>query len=267
MHKPERSKSLVVTEEGSFFYDVNDNSIGRALKAKGTWDADEAQLIKKLVRPGDQIIDVGANIGWNTVIFAKLTGEAGLVLAYEPDPRNFELLVNNIELNKIGKQTKAYQLALLDTNKDIELGTLPGCSTESRLRLEHLDLKHFPLDKIIFTTVQGLTLDCALAKESELKEDIRLLKVDCPGSEINILHGAQQTLERTGCLIVGCKPSLLAQADIQPEELSLILEPHFTKFAKVEERMTFKPIDGLKRDLSNDLTTDRWSNYIFRRLP
>ena len=59
----------------------------------------ETDLIKKHVKRGDVVLDLGANIGYFTLILPRLVGEEGKVFAFEPDPENFALLKKNVEIN------------------------------------------------------------------------------------------------------------------------------------------------------------------------
>jgi FkbM family methyltransferase len=59
----------------------------------------ETSLLSAEIRPGMTIVDVGANIGYYTLLFSKLTGEAGRVYAFEPEPQNFALLQQNLTRN------------------------------------------------------------------------------------------------------------------------------------------------------------------------
>jgi len=56
-------------------------------------------LVKKEIKNGDVVLDLGAHIGYYTLIFAKLVGDEGRVIAFEPDPSNFALLKKNVEIN------------------------------------------------------------------------------------------------------------------------------------------------------------------------
>lgn len=59
----------------------------------------ERILMKKLVKENDHVIDIGAHIGYYTLLLAKLVGKNGRVFAFEPESQNFELLKKNIEIN------------------------------------------------------------------------------------------------------------------------------------------------------------------------
>ncbi|HUR82862.1 MAG TPA: FkbM family methyltransferase [Thermoanaerobaculia bacterium] len=65
----------------------------------GTYERDGQRVFEKHVRPGDVVYDVGANAGFFTLLAAKLAGDGGAVYAFEPLPRNLELLREHVRLN------------------------------------------------------------------------------------------------------------------------------------------------------------------------
>jgi len=69
------------------------------LSMRGIYEPAETALVQRLVEPGSTVLDIGANIGYYTLQFAELVGASGRVIAYEPDPANFELLERNTQLN------------------------------------------------------------------------------------------------------------------------------------------------------------------------
>ncbi len=62
-------------------------------------EPETARLFKEVIRPGDTVVDIGANVGFFSLLAARLVGTAGRVYAFEPEPQNFALLTKNIALN------------------------------------------------------------------------------------------------------------------------------------------------------------------------
>ena len=62
----------------------------------------DERLLRRILRPKDTVIDVGANIGTISLTAAAIVGEKGLVMAFEPNPRVFKYLVENIHINEFG---------------------------------------------------------------------------------------------------------------------------------------------------------------------
>ncbi|MEO0076614.1 MAG: FkbM family methyltransferase [candidate division WOR-3 bacterium] len=69
------------------------------LSINGIYEPLVTNFFLKEVKPGNIIIDVGAHIGYYTLIFAKLAGQSGEVYAFEPDPTNFAILKKNVLIN------------------------------------------------------------------------------------------------------------------------------------------------------------------------
>ena len=71
----------------------------QAYMLSGRWEEQTSRLFKETVREGDVVVDLGANIGFFTLLASRLVGDAGRVYAFEPEPTNYSLLLKNIELN------------------------------------------------------------------------------------------------------------------------------------------------------------------------
>ena len=78
----------------------------------GIYQPEQTKLIKKLVKKKHNVLDIGANIGYFTLIMAK---QAKQVHAFEPEARNFEILKKNVELNRLSN-VKLHKLAVAETN-------------------------------------------------------------------------------------------------------------------------------------------------------
>src|SRR5262245_36198270 len=86
-----------VTVDGSTFYlQPGDNYLTQLVVHSGEYEPTETQLVRQVLKEGDVFIDVGANIGWFTVHAAKLVGEKGQVIAFEPEPSNLAMLERNV---------------------------------------------------------------------------------------------------------------------------------------------------------------------------
>src|SRR4029079_8558912 len=83
---------LRVCKYGLVLYNVNDHYVGRSFELYGEFSEGEVELFKQVIRPGDAVLDIAANIGAHTLVFARLAGEQGSVWAFEPQRVPFQTL-------------------------------------------------------------------------------------------------------------------------------------------------------------------------------
>ena len=81
------------------YLDPTDKVITPTILVIGNWEPAETAWFLRIVKPGDTIVDVGANVGYYTIIGSRLVGDKGKVYAFEPEPAKFELLEKNVRLN------------------------------------------------------------------------------------------------------------------------------------------------------------------------
>jgi FkbM family methyltransferase len=91
----------VETPYGKFFVSEHDIFIREELATGGVWEAGETANIVELLAPGMTFLDIGAHVGYYSIIAGRIVGPLGLVLSFEPEPRNFELLVANAWQNSL----------------------------------------------------------------------------------------------------------------------------------------------------------------------
>jgi FkbM family methyltransferase len=94
---------------------------------KGLYEPAETALVEREVGQGDIVLDIGANIGYFSLLFARLVGREGRVFAFEPDPGNFSLLKKNVGMNKYDNVT-LLRAAVSDANGTTKL-YLHECNT------------------------------------------------------------------------------------------------------------------------------------------
>jgi FkbM family methyltransferase len=97
-----------------------DGAIDRELLMTKIYEKAETSVFHKFIRRGMTVLDLGANIGYFTLIAAKLVGPEGKVFAFEPEPANFSLLQRNVNINGYENVTLV-QKAVSDKNGVEEL--------------------------------------------------------------------------------------------------------------------------------------------------
>ena len=171
----------------TFFLNKNDTTISEIM-ISGSYEPEETELYKTIIRNGDVVIDVGANIGYFTLLFAKLAGPSGMVYTFEPDPVNFQLLQKNINANRY-HNIKAFNFALSDSCRKGFLYLNDYNSGDHRIYGSEKDRKAVPIDIV--------ALD-------DLLPNIKpsFIKIDTQGSEIGVLRGMKNILKNTRFLSV-----------------------------------------------------------------
>jgi len=86
----------------------------------GGYENTETELFEECIKKGDVVLDLGANIGYYTLIAAKLVGESGKVYAFEPDPTNYSFLKKSVEMNNY-KNIVCEQKAVSNKNGKVRL--------------------------------------------------------------------------------------------------------------------------------------------------
>lgn len=154
-------------------------------------------LFARVIRPGMVVYDVGANVGFFTVIAARLTGAGGFVYAFEPDLDNARLVRANLAAN--------------DFNQALVVARAVGPTTGvATLQVARYSGGHAlvgaapPPDKVHEVAVETVALDDFLTQVGVLPPD--LVKIDVEGLELPVLDGMERLLRAH-------RPSLLVELD------------------------------------------------------
>ncbi|MHB8694004.1 MAG: FkbM family methyltransferase [Solirubrobacteraceae bacterium] len=182
------TESTVETEALGFRFrlDGRDAGVTPSLLVDRRYEARETALFTATVRPGDVVIDVGANVGVYTLLAARAVGPSGRVYAVEPDPRNFELLSENIALNGLHNVVPL----------PLATGAVPGRATLFRDR-ENAGLHSLAAANLEVAAdsacVEVVTLDEIVHRHGIRRVDV--LKLDVQGAEGAVLAGAAGLLQ------------------------------------------------------------------------
>jgi len=182
------SNKTVVEVQGSKMY-VNPDKLPRsyirtfqAYILAGGWEALTTEMFKKVVKEGDVVVDLGANIGYYTLLAARLVGRRGKVYAFEPEPTNYSLLLKNIELNGYDNVV-ATQKAVSDAGGKV------------RLFVDNEDTGahsiYQPEEEKEFVEVEAVTLD-DFFKDKDYP--INVIKMDVEGAEMAALSGMDKLI-------------------------------------------------------------------------
>jgi FkbM family methyltransferase len=160
------------------------------LQLKGVWEPYTTDVFQKLLTRGIVFVDIGANIGYFTLLAASKIGIDGTVYAFEPEPENFSLLLKNIKLNEF-KNIKPFQKAIAESTGKMQLYLGTSSGTHS-------------LFSVVETTEASIEVDVIsldeFFKELDVKPDI--IKLDVQGSEIIALKGMHDIVNKNDDLIL-----------------------------------------------------------------
>ncbi len=168
---------------------ADDLQLTPALLQRRTWDAPTTRVLERLIRPGDRLLDIGANIGYFTVYGAALAGGTGHVHAFEPNPRTHAVLARNVRMNDFSHVCTLHATALGNCVGEVTLHTFrgnQGGSTLSQLPQRLLDQWHeAPVDqRVPITTLDDVFADTIVP--------FSCIKMDAEGSEAAIWAGGRR---------------------------------------------------------------------------
>lgn len=152
--------------------------------AYGDWEPDVVHAIVEVVKPGAFALDIGAHIGFYTLVLSKAVGPGGRVLAFEPLQLNYSILCENIRLNNC-QHVEAINKALLDHT----------CNLEADIRIAEVlpgSVAFRETDKAESPVASAIAMDEFLG---ESKVPVDFMKIDVEGAESLVLKGGSATIE------------------------------------------------------------------------
>jgi len=189
-HKSKRlaegeQRDLYRLHDGSLFWLDGGRYLDRCLIEEGVFEPASTKWVQRLVYPGNSVLDVGANLGYYSVLLAAQVGTAGRVTAFEPTAYYRDVLMRNLQANELAGRVHIIPYGLSSETASFEIGfgecsaTLHWVEDQPPVRQERIEL--YALDEI-WPSLGLNSLD--------------FIKADIDGHEPAFLQGAERTLSR-----------------------------------------------------------------------
>lgn len=174
------SKMILLTSKKGM--DLKEDNIFKQLILDREREFEATKVLKQIIKPGNVIFELGANIGYYSLLESGLVGELGKIYAVEPEINNFNLLKRNIELNKI-KNIEIFNLAISDKSGEFPFYISENSNLHSMVKPRQGNYRTI--------IIKALTVDYFLRDKGK----IDFLRMDIEGYEYQALIGMKKTLE------------------------------------------------------------------------
>jgi FkbM family methyltransferase len=144
-------------------------------------EAGDIQHLKNYVKPGEVVIDIGANVGFYTKRLARWVSGDGFVIAVEPETTNFHQLIRNLDNSGTAAVVRTYQGVAAEQSGTLKLAVSPLHPGDHKIAPDGVDVTAFTIDELV---------------RKEAAPRVCLLKIDVQGAEERVLRGAQETIQR-----------------------------------------------------------------------
>ncbi|HEV8293599.1 MAG TPA: FkbM family methyltransferase [Tepidisphaeraceae bacterium] len=183
--------------------------------AVGLYELDTARLIHRLLKPGSWFVDVGANLGYFTLLAAKWTAPTGRVDAFEPDPLNRQRLEQHLHENDLGDRVRIYPIAASSQMGEVQLIHPQAAGTNHGMASFYKSLAG-----------EGQTFTVPTARLDQILDGSPdLIKLDVEGAELVAIEGMEKILHSSTPpkLIIEHNPTSCAAAGYRPGDIFLKL--------------------------------------------
>jgi FkbM family methyltransferase len=192
--------------------------ITRHIYRLGVHEPDITRYLLEHVRvAADEVaLDIGANLGWYSVLLDRLSEPGARVFAFEPDPQSFELLGRNLARNAAARVSAL----------NVALGAQPGTALLHRYKSSN-NGRHTLLDGATSggtVTVPVTTLEAFWQAQALGERTIRFMKVDVEGFEYFVLRGAGALIRRCACIVLEYSPESLSLGGLKPDAVLALLD-------------------------------------------
>jgi FkbM family methyltransferase len=179
--------------------------------AVGLYELDTYRVMRRSLKPGGWFVDVGANLGYFTLLAAKWVGTSGRVDAFEPDPINRRRLEQHLHENALGDRVRVYPIAASSKAFELELIHPRSAGTNHGMASFYKAL-----------TGEGEKFTVSTARLDDVLDGApNLIKIDVEGAELSAIEGMQKLLGASSPprLIIEHNPTSCAAAGYRPGDI------------------------------------------------
>lgn len=163
------------------FLDTRDVAFTPHLLTDGYWEMTHTEVMAKLLKPGMKAIDLGANLGYFTLLMAERVGSSGAVHAFEPNPHLAMLTRQSVEVNGFASRTTVHEIALSDQSGELDFFIDPARPMNATV---------YPKDNHEKARVPTARFD-----DFHELEDCDFIKIDVEGAEETVWKGMAKRLK------------------------------------------------------------------------
>ncbi|MFX0206160.1 MAG: FkbM family methyltransferase [Candidatus Hodarchaeota archaeon] len=217
-----KEEILVKTLAGPWIYVNYQDPVERKI-AEGIYEKTYVDFFYSKVQSGHVVVDIGAYIGYFSLLASERVGNDGCIYAFEPVPRNYKRLMKNFKLNRV-ENVKAYNFGLSDKNETLIINVPKENPAESTLyRHTVTEISRNLKCEKASVKIQLKSFD-QFCMEEDLNNEVNIVKIDAEGAEFKILKGMETTLRTSNLLLfLEIFPPILNRIGVSLENLITFL--------------------------------------------
>lgn len=238
--------------------DLRDKALSPHLMLQGYWEMWITSALARLTKPGTVAIDIGANLGYYTLLLAEAVGPKGSVIAFEPNPRLANMMRTSVGINDFGSRVSVREEAVGQTLGGQLTLAVPRANPQNALIMQseaqRQGFKNVHGDHAQFVQVKSVTLD------SLNLTNVGMVKIDAEGAEYNIWRGMQGTIDNNPGIQICVEFN--ASRDYAWEAFFVEMQTKFKQVSHVDFDGRIKPLtlDMVKTERQNE----DWMIYLAR---
>ena len=251
------NRALTKTIYGhKMFLDTRDLSLTPHILLDGFWEKWISAIFLKEIHPGMAVIDIGANVGYYSILAAHAVGNTGRVYSFEANPEIHDILFQNLEINGFITIAQTINRAVYSENTTLEFKVYEKHHGSSSIWTNNKYAEKYN-DKINIIKTNTTTLDSFFPPGSK----VDFIKIDAEGAEPHILNGAKRLIKENDNppILMEWAPDLLHQSNQRTIDLYNIITELGYKIYRINNDSSLVPSEF------NELSSIEWCDVLLKK--